>query len=361
MGGTAVISGSRLLRSMAGFAAIGAAVFLLLELSARLLIFGVAGLDPRRVGILRDLDPGELVTYETEPDLVYEYKPHLDLFFKGVRFRTNSRGMRDQEYALAKPAGTFRVAVIGSSFTLPVGVEIEDAYHSRLEESCSRELAPTRCEFLNFAVGMHGPSQFLAMLRHRALPFDPDLVLLALTSMSAPQMISDFRDVPSRHALRLLAPTGPRSYLVKLIRSRLGLQRPALADPPLAFPAAVPKDQQVVSRLGEISRASGIPIVVVRLELDATPPSPVERVVEERIRSQGMFYVDTRAAFRNRDPREFWINELDPHPNRQAHEIFAAVLEEFLRSHGLLGRSSVPGEKTLSGSRTRKERSAVYP
>ena len=83
--------------------AVGLALFLLLEWTARLVIFGPAGLDPRRVGILRDLDPAELVRFETEPELVYEYKPDLDLFFKGVHFRTNSRGMRDREYALEKP------------------------------------------------------------------------------------------------------------------------------------------------------------------------------------------------------------------------------------------------------------------
>jgi hypothetical protein len=100
-------------RAAAGFVrvvAVAIALLLLLEWSARLVIFGRAGLDPRRVGILRDLDPAELVRYETE--LVYEYKPNLDVFFKGVRFRTNSRGMRDKEYTLAKPPGAFRVAVL---------------------------------------------------------------------------------------------------------------------------------------------------------------------------------------------------------------------------------------------------------
>jgi hypothetical protein len=78
-------------------AAVALALFVLLEWSARLVIFGPAGLDPRRVRILRDLDPAELVRYETEPELVYEYKPDLDVFFKGVHFRTTSRGLRDRE------------------------------------------------------------------------------------------------------------------------------------------------------------------------------------------------------------------------------------------------------------------------
>jgi len=310
---------------------------LLLEVSARLVIFGPAGLDPRRVGIFRDTAPTELVTYETERDLVYEYKPNLDVFFKLVRFRTNSRGMRDEEYALAKPPNTFRVAVLGSSFALPAGVEIEDAFHSLLEERFSREFAPTRYEFLNFAVGMYGPSQFLAMLRHRALAFDPDLVLLSLSPLAAPRLLSEWNYVPPRDVLNLV-PSGPRSYFAKLLESRLKLGPPTFRDAPQVVPSGVPEGQDVIAKLGEISRETGIPFVVVRVEYDASDPSALEREVERRVRGEGMFYVDTRAAFQGTNPRDFWIYELDPHPNREAHAIFADVVAEFLRTHRLLGR-----------------------
>jgi hypothetical protein len=323
-------------------------LFVLLEASARLVIFGPAGLDPRRVGILRDLDPAQLVRFDTEPELVYEYKPNLDVFFKGVRFRTNSRGMRDMEYALAKPPGTYRVAVLGSSFTLPVGVEIEDAFHSLLEERCSRERVPARCEFLNFAVGMHGPSQFLAMLRYRALAFEPDLVLVSVTAMAAPRMFADFRAVPPRDVLRLVAPGGPRSFLVKLIQSRLGLGRPSFVAAPEAFPPPVPEAEQVVAKLGEISRERRLPVVVVRLEYDPRPPTALERGLEARVLEEGMLYLDTRAAFRGAQPQQFWIHELDPHPNRRAHAVFADVLEEFLKSRGLFGATT--GARTALAS-----------
>jgi hypothetical protein len=313
------------------------ALFLLLEVSARLVIFGPAGLDPRRVGILRETHPIELVTYETEPDLVYEYRPNLDVFFKLVRFRTNSRGMRDEEYALAKPPNTFRVAVLGSSFALPAGVEIEDAFHSLLEERFDREFAPTRYEFLNFAVGMYGPSQFLAMLRHRALAFDPDLVLLSVSPLAAPRLLSEWNYVPPREVLDLV-PSGPRSYFAKLLESRLKLGPPTFRIEPQTSPSGVPERQDVIAKLGETSRETGIPFVVVRVEYDARDPSAVEREIEQRVRDEGMLYVDTRAAFQGTNPRDFWIYELDPHPNRKAHAIFADVVAEFLRTHHLLGR-----------------------
>ena len=98
-------------------------------------------------------------------------------------FRTNSSGLRDTEYAFTKPDNTLRVVVVGSSFALPAGVAIEDAFHSLLEEQFSRDLAPLRCEFINFAVGMHHAEQVLAMLELRALDYEPDLVLVTATKL----------------------------------------------------------------------------------------------------------------------------------------------------------------------------------
>ena len=44
------------------------------------------------------------------------------------------QGLRDQEYDLQKTKNTFRVVVVGDSYTMPAGVSIEDAYHTLLEE-----------------------------------------------------------------------------------------------------------------------------------------------------------------------------------------------------------------------------------
>ena len=45
----------------------------------------------------------------------------------------NSDGLRDREHAKRKPLGTFRVAVLGDSFTLATHVDVEKTYWSVLE------------------------------------------------------------------------------------------------------------------------------------------------------------------------------------------------------------------------------------
>lgn len=331
-----------MLRRVVALILLSVGLLLALELSARVMLFGRAGLDPRRVPWTRGLTP-QVVRPSAEPSIGFEHIPNLDVFANGVPFRTNSRGLRDEEYPLAKPEGTFRVAVLGSSFTVPSGVAIENAFHSHLEQRFSEVFAPTRYEFINFARVASTPAQMLATLRHRALEYDPDLILVSITQLSAKHFLRSATP-PAKgrtkagaeraEALRRWDPNRPRSYLLKLLQLRLA-KRPALV-PTAASEELEAPGPTVVAEFAEVGRETGIPIVMVRLEFSPAPPTAVEKKLERRVRRQGMHYVDTRSWFEGRNPRDFWIFEFDPHPNARAHAVFAGALHDFLRRHNLL-------------------------
>lgn len=325
-------SGAVLTRRIIGGIMALAALLIALEFTARFAIFGVRGLDPRRLGGWVASD----VTFDTDPSIGFEMVPHIDRFAGLVRLRTNSRGMRDREYTLKKSPGTFRVAILGSSFSLAAGVEIEDAYHSLLEERLSQKFAPRRYEFLNFAVGTHMPSQFVGMLLIRALPFEPDLVIVSCTRMSLMHLLLDWDKPPPLAALDQLR-SGHHSSLIELIESRLHLLPPRHGATHPLFVNSAPNARSVIKKLGEISRESGVPIVVFRIEYDPRAISRAEKTIRRRVRAEGLYYFDSRSGFEGMDPKSLWIHRLDPHPNEVAHEIFAEVLGRFLEDEGLLG------------------------
>ena len=95
--------------------------------------------------------------------------------------RISSQGLRDREHSVAKPAGTYRIAVLGDSFTEAFHVHPEEAFWSVME----REMAPAMAkegrtvEVINFGRGGYGIAQELLTLRHRVWSFSPDLVILA--------------------------------------------------------------------------------------------------------------------------------------------------------------------------------------
>ncbi|HEX6104247.1 MAG TPA: SGNH/GDSL hydrolase family protein [Gemmatimonadales bacterium] len=97
--------------------------------------------------------------------------------------RINSAGMRDREHAVAKPPGTYRIAVIGDSYAAAVEVDRDSTFWARLPG----HLAPCgfaggrAIEMLNFGVPGYGTAQEYLLLQTRALRYDPDLVLLVMT------------------------------------------------------------------------------------------------------------------------------------------------------------------------------------
>ena len=88
----------------------------------------------------------------------------------------NSHRMRDDEYDIAKPANTYRVAVIGDSVTYGMGVKRPNIFADVLE-SMLDDKAGTRVEVLNFGVIAYNPFQVYTDLVNRVLKFSPDMVI----------------------------------------------------------------------------------------------------------------------------------------------------------------------------------------
>jgi hypothetical protein len=94
----------------------------------------------------------------------------------------NSDGMRDREHPIHKPAGTFRIAVLGDSMSEAMQVPMERNFSSVLEhrlQGC-RALGGKQPEALNFGVSGYGTAQEWIMLRERVWKYEPDLILLAM-------------------------------------------------------------------------------------------------------------------------------------------------------------------------------------
>jgi len=94
---------------------------------------------------------------------------------------TNSQGLHDRERALAKPPGTYRVAVLGDSYAEALQVDVERTFWRLLEqrlEACAFRSAK-HIDVINLGVSGFGTGQALRMLQTRGLAYQPDLVILA--------------------------------------------------------------------------------------------------------------------------------------------------------------------------------------
>ena len=98
--------------------------------------------------------------------------------------KINSRGLRDREHTLVKPAGVYRIAVLGDSYAEARQVEREQAFWALLpDELAACGFQPgKKLEVLNFGVSGYGTAQEYLVLQTMAIRYSPDLVLLQFTN-----------------------------------------------------------------------------------------------------------------------------------------------------------------------------------
>jgi lysophospholipase L1-like esterase len=126
------------------------------------------------------------VPFVSEHNMYYVADPHTGFrlqpnsqgrFRSGVLGTVNSHGHRDDESPRRKPSGTFRILVLGDSFTQGSNVEQDDTYPQVLERLLKEHL-DTPSEVINTGVGGWDPYQYAEYYEHYGQVFEPDMVLI---------------------------------------------------------------------------------------------------------------------------------------------------------------------------------------
>lgn len=109
----------------------------------------------------------------------------------------SQQGLRDREYLVSKPEGTFRIAMIGDS--IPFGFELaERDVMAKVLERLLNEAAPNagyRYEVMNFGVTGYNSHQIARQLATRVLPFRPDLIVYVYCLNDPQQYSFEFEQV----------------------------------------------------------------------------------------------------------------------------------------------------------------------
>ena len=120
---------------------------------------------------------GTLTVPSSDPVLMWEYRPHGS--HRGIE--TNRYGFRDEDFeSPRKPAGVWRVAFVGDSVTLGLGVAPEQTFE-RLCVKDAAALAPAiTLQALNFGIDGYNTEQVAELARTRVPAFEPDRVVYVM-------------------------------------------------------------------------------------------------------------------------------------------------------------------------------------
>jgi hypothetical protein len=316
------------------------AVLLMVELSFRVYLFGVNSLNPLRMNSYTQIHDSGLTQAASVPAVYFELRPDSNSWYKGERFTTNSAGLRDTEYAKDKPADTFRVAVLGSSWTMGSGVLLENVWHSLLEQELNATNAKLNFEVISFGVDQYGLGEIVATLEHKVPAYDPDLVIIALTHYT-PTVL--WPEPPITYE-----PSARRNpffnyYTARVIDLRLNLGLFPNSDTRRESVAGDGDFRRQLYRalqsFSTYNTTTGTPVAIVRLAytgrwtiknqtvgslFDTLDDNLVYFDVLEQVRSQG------------HKPRQLRISNWDSHPNAMAHQLIAEAVRNSLIANELL-------------------------
>jgi lysophospholipase L1-like esterase len=298
--------------------------------------------------------------------------PNVRGVHKGLLYRTNSAGFRGPEYEEAKAPGTFRLVIVGDSFTMGSGVGEEQAYPALVEAKLNARGRLSHVEVLNLGLAGLNLALIVQRLETLGLRFHPDLIVYGFTvndiegpayrasraeSVAAAQARwQRFAGSPS-YLLRLLWP-GWLS-LTELVRARPGSYSYELEDNYFHNPDAWAGLAGGLDRLAAIGKTHGVCVhVLLHTVLHHLGSSHVLRPIYERVAGaaseRGLTVTQSFPVFRGRDERTLVVGAYDLHPNAAGHRLLARALVAGLR--GLPARcwraATPPPERgKLSGSR----------
>lgn len=287
---------------------------------------------------------GALVQPSPYPDIVYELKRKATGTFLGKAFSSNSIGLRDKEFTLEKPANTIRIVGLGDSIMFGWGVEQDESYLKLLESKLQSKHPNQSFEVMNFAVPGYNTAMEVATFEHKALAFDPDLVILHFVDndfgvplfMQKPKNVFDLT----------------RSFFIDFIKQRLGFlesseqrlqssslrhlegeKRQSVLDQyrPMIGPEGF---NRALKKLHSLTQPRGIPVIV----LISNAKGRMKQTISTAAARWGFPLVELK-PFVDRYMQEhetintierrkelFWVSDTDSHPNKLGHQIYSEAL-----------------------------------
>jgi hypothetical protein len=213
------------------------------------------------------------------------------LVFGDEVLNTNSAGFRGtREFPLERSSGSFRIAVLGDSFTFGDEVSDDETYPSQLQA-----LLP-KAEIINMGVHGYGHDQMLLLFEDEGIGYRPDLVILGFVAPDMHRNLLTFRDyakpsfalVDGALVLRGVPLPPPEQFLreqswepnllgvLRLLRERFGRDQHEVEVRAARLTAAI------LDRLSERCRAGGIDLVLFYIPVPGEASSDTDSWAAER-------------------------------------------------------------------------------
>jgi hypothetical protein len=280
--------------------------------------------------------------------------------------RINSKGLRGPEIDYAKPPDTFRILVLGDSFTLGLQVGEAQTFVSRLAERLNHGGLSPRAETINAGTSGWSTVNEYAWLTKEGYRYTPDLVLLMFYVGNDPydnanqsraaranaEELSLSTQAGQLHAARGTLRDASAAYTAFETGVLLKLAYPSAKPSPDGLPARPVRNrdedlkqawevsEKQLARLRDYSTDSGIKLVVVGIPTASQVYAARRRdqPLQQIAHFLGVEYVDLLEPFRARaraSGQLLYFNH-NGHWNMDGNDLAAEVVTAKLLARGVL-------------------------
>jgi len=309
--------------------------FLLAEAACRFMNIG----NPAAVVVWTEdrVKKDDMYTYKPNTKLIYRYPDNHRGYFNNkneVLGNINSKGFRGPDKTFEKPYGIIRVAFLGDSFTLGIGVKDEDTLPARFEHKMRS--GRNNIEVLNFGVSGTSTKQQIELLERYAIKFEPDVVVIVIflndanrigtiRFFSRPQVLAEIRKYSffinaffgsfEKYILHAMMVS---HYQDGFVEGSKGWE---------SIKAALRKGKSL-SENHDFQFVVAVYPVLIQLN-DEYPFKNIHKTIENYCVSLEVPFVDLLDGFVGQNDFELWVHPTDQHPNEIAHGLAAAELSKF--------------------------------
>lgn len=288
----------------------------------------VAAVDPFAIKI----EPHGAFGYRQRPGAVLIYG-------NGTRAPANPQGFRGPEVAVPKPAGTFRVVLLGESSTHGWYVNDSQTIDAYLRTILAAQRPDLRCEVVNLAYDGYDAYQMWQRMLDDGARFQPDVVVVnagandvrnaKFAGLGDPDPRTLIWEADLQRLRQEQAAGGPTlftrlkhlSFLARLpgvvrqdLRRGRGGRGGTSAAAPGPYPDAADNFQKNVERIAALAHGLGVPLLL------STPPSALT----------------LPDAPRQMPPRDYWLT--DAATTQRYRDTLAA------RLHAVAGKAAAAGQ-----------------
>ncbi len=315
--------------------------FLLAEAACRFLNIGNPG-----VAVWKEerVKKGEGYAYKPNTNLLYRYPDNPRGYFdeeNEVLGTINSKGFRGLDKVLEKPNDISRIAFLGDSFTLGIGVKDHDTFPASFEYAIQSKYSNT--EVLNFGISGSSTKQQIELLERYVITFEPDIVVIVL-------FLNDANRIGTIRFLsrpKVLARVRKYSFFINtfvgsfekyiLHKKMIGHYQDGFIEGSSGWEAvkAALRKGKSLSEKHDFQFIVAIYPVLIQLN-DGYPFRNIHKTIEDYCVSLKIPVVDLFNGFVGKNGSELWVHPADQHPNEIAHRIAGEELSEFFDSEDLI-------------------------